>query len=105
MPRQQALTRVTKTGGVLVVSLLRILMLTGVTRMELAAVRMLRRFAFTLSFLLIGALGLAFVALAAFLGLQAAYGGPIAALVTGLGCLLLASGGMLGMLLNPRTRP
>lgn len=94
----------TKTGGVLVISLLRVLMLTGVTRVELAAVRMLRRFAFTLSFLLVGALGLAFLALAAFLGLQAAYGGPLAALIVGLGCMLLAMGGMLSMLLNNRTR-
>lgn len=104
MPQQQALTTVTKSGGVLVISLLRVLMLTGVTRVELAAVRMLRRFAFTLSFLLIGALGLAFMALAAFLGLQAAYGGPLAALIVGLGCLLLATGGMLSMLLNNRMR-
>lgn len=94
----------TKTGGVLVISLLRVLMLTGVTRVELAAVRMLRRFAFTLGFLLAGALGLAFLALAAFLGLQSAYGGPIAALIVGLGCLLLAMGGMLSMMLNNRMR-
>jgi len=94
----------TKSGSVLILSLLRVLMLTGVTRVELAAVRMLRRFAVTLGLLLIGGLGLAFLALAAFLGLQASYGGPAAALIVGLGCVILALGGMVSVLLNNRMR-
>lgn len=94
----------TKSGSVLVLSLIRVLMLTGVTRVELAAVRMLRRFAVTLALLLVGGLGLAFLALSAFLGLQASYGGPAAALIVGLGCLILALGGMVSILLNNRLR-
>jgi hypothetical protein len=70
-------------------------------RAELAAIRLLRRMAIGLVLLLLGLAGVGYLSAAAFLSLAAVHGAPVAALLVGLGCLIIALlGGVAARWLN-----
>lgn len=68
----------------------RSLTVIALARAELAATRLLRRMAVGLTMILLGLAGLGYLSVSAFLALAAAHGASIAALLVGLGCLVLA---------------
>lgn len=68
----------------------RSLTVIALARAELAATRLLRRMAVGLTMILLGLAGLGYLSVAAFFALAAAHGTSIAALLVGLGCLVLA---------------
>ena len=68
----------------------RSLTVIAVARAELAAMRLMRRMAIGLTMLLLGLAGFGYLSAAAFLALASAHGAPLAALMVGLGCLVIA---------------
>lgn len=81
----------------------RSLSVIAIARAELAATRLLRRMAVGLVTILLGLAGLGYLSIAAFLALAAAHGAPIAALLVGLACLVVALLAAAGVRMFERT--
>jgi hypothetical protein len=68
----------------------RSLAVIATARAELAAIRLMRRMAIGMALVLLGLAGLGYLSAAAFFSLAAQHGAPLAALLVGLGCLVVA---------------
>lgn len=81
----------------------RSLAVIAIARAELAVNRLMRRAAIGLTMVLVGLAGFGYLSVAAFLALAAAHGPPVAALLVGMGCIVVALLAAFAMNLLDRT--